>query len=105
MTKHIKRHNCLSDGYSDNLKPVTPLDLSKVESVNDLVTQMGNTAFGGRAIGEITKDFIHNVHAIDPTCACLFFERAKRVEKLREVMCINIFIHFIIPAKQGCCRI
>lgn len=42
----------LRDGFSDRLKPVKPLDLSKVKSVNDLVEQMASTSFGGRAVGE-----------------------------------------------------
>jgi deoxyhypusine synthase len=39
-------------GYSDNLEPLKTLDLSKVNSVDDLVRSMSNTAFGGRRVGE-----------------------------------------------------
>jgi len=42
----------LRDGFSDGLKPVRPLDLFKVKTVNDLVTQMAFTSFGGRTVGE-----------------------------------------------------
>lgn len=39
-------------GFSHHLKPVKPLDLSKVVTINDLVKGMANTSFGGRAVGE-----------------------------------------------------
>lgn len=39
-------------GYSDNLQPLAPLDLSKCRTVNELVSAMGNTSFGGREVGE-----------------------------------------------------
>ena len=42
----------LRDGYIDNLKPVKPLDLSKVATVGDLVEQMRDTSFGARSVGE-----------------------------------------------------
>src|SRR3954465_13786091 len=41
----------LHDPVSDKLIPLQPLDLSKIKSVNELVTAMGNTAFGAREIG------------------------------------------------------
>src|SRR5581483_6467330 len=41
----------LHDPVSDKLIPLEPLDLGKIRSVNDLVTAMGNTAFGAREIG------------------------------------------------------
>ncbi len=47
-----REHGKLGTGYSDNYIPLKPIDLSKVNTVNDLVTQMGNTAFGGRTVGE-----------------------------------------------------
>src|SRR3954468_12970750 len=58
---HDKHHHPAADGggidrklhdpISDKLIPLQPLDLSKINSVNDLVTAMGNTAFGAREIG------------------------------------------------------
>src|SRR3954464_1812534 len=41
----------LHDPISDKLIPLQPLDLSKIKGVDDLVTAMGNTAFGAREIG------------------------------------------------------
>ncbi len=42
----------LHDPISDKLIPLEPLDLSKVQTVDDLVRAMGNTAFTGRQVGE-----------------------------------------------------
>ncbi|MEK6953956.1 MAG: deoxyhypusine synthase family protein, partial [Candidatus Micrarchaeota archaeon] len=42
----------LGTGYSHHLKPLRPLDLSKVHTVNDLVLQMKETSFGARNLGE-----------------------------------------------------
>jgi len=39
-------------GYSDNLEPLTALDLSKCRTVDDLVSAMAKTSFGGRKVGE-----------------------------------------------------
>ncbi len=45
-------HRELHDPVADKLIPVHPLDLSKVEGVDDLVRAMGDTAFLGRQLGE-----------------------------------------------------
>ena len=66
MHKGARGNNSLCDGYSDNLKPIDSLDLSKVKTVNDLVTQMGNTAFGGRCLGE-AADVLYEM-ASDKDC-------------------------------------
>ena len=39
-------------GHGDGLEPLAPLDLSAVGSVDDLVSAMAHTAFGGRRLGE-----------------------------------------------------
>jgi deoxyhypusine synthase len=41
----------LHDPISDKLVPLDPLDLSKIQSVDELVRAMGRTAFTGRQIG------------------------------------------------------
>ncbi len=56
MTEHhaqgegIERE--LHDPISDKLTPLEPLDLSKVNTVDDLVRAMGRTAFTGRQVGQ-----------------------------------------------------
>ena len=42
----------LHDPVSDKLRPLDPLDLSKIKSVDDLVRAMGKTSFTGRQVGE-----------------------------------------------------
>ncbi|MBW2315113.1 MAG: deoxyhypusine synthase family protein [Deltaproteobacteria bacterium] len=39
-------------GHEDGLEPLTPLDLSAARTVDELVTAMARTAFGGRRLGE-----------------------------------------------------
>jgi len=39
-------------GHDDGLTPLTPLDPTGIASVDDLVRAMGQTAFGGRRLGE-----------------------------------------------------
>ena len=48
----------LADGVSDGFVPLKPLDLSKVESVDDLVRGMSSTSFTGRALGEAADVFV-----------------------------------------------
>jgi len=42
----------LHDPIKDHLKPIHPLDLSKVRTFDDLVRAMGQTAFTGRQVGD-----------------------------------------------------
>jgi deoxyhypusine synthase len=42
----------LHDPVKDRLTPIFPLDLSKIQNVDDLVRAMGRTAFTGRQIGD-----------------------------------------------------
>ena len=39
-------------GHDDGLVPLRALDVGAVRNVDDLVRSMGNTAFGGRRLGE-----------------------------------------------------
>ncbi len=49
---YAKKRNLKDNGFSDGLTPLKSLDISKTKTVNDLVTAMGETAFGGRSVGE-----------------------------------------------------
>ena len=80
------RRNKLRDGFSDNLKAVKPLDLSKVKSVNDLVRQMSNTSFGARTVGEAADTFEAMVK--DKDCfVVLTLSGALTVAKMGLVIC------------------
>ncbi|MBL7069589.1 MAG: deoxyhypusine synthase family protein [Candidatus Omnitrophica bacterium] len=74
------------NGFSDNLKPLSPLDLSKVKSVNDLVTQMGKTSFGGRSIGE-AADLLYKMAADRDCFVVLTLSGALTVAKMGLVIC------------------
>src|SRR5271155_5909054 len=42
----------LHDPITDHLKPIYPLDLMKIKTIDDLVRAMGQTAFTARQIGD-----------------------------------------------------
>ncbi|MGB2636785.1 MAG: deoxyhypusine synthase family protein [Candidatus Acidiferrum sp.] len=42
----------LHDPVKDKLRPIFPLDLSKIKTIDDLVRAMGNTAYTARQIGD-----------------------------------------------------
>src|SRR3974390_1441294 len=42
----------LHDPVKDKLRPIFPLDLSKISTINDLVCAMGDTAYTARQIGD-----------------------------------------------------
>src|SRR5438034_10583908 len=47
----------LHDPVKDKLRPMFPLDLSKCRTVDELVREMGATAFTGRQIGDAADVF------------------------------------------------
>ena len=74
------------DGFSDKLKPLKPLDLSRVKTINDLVTQLSYTAFGGRSVGE-AADVLCEM-AKDKDCfVILTLSGALTVAKMGLVIC------------------
>src|SRR6202035_3673536 len=55
MTKKPKKTvtgRVLHDPVKDKLRPIFPLDLSKIKTIDDLVRAMGNTAYTARQIGD-----------------------------------------------------
>ena len=52
MGKKTVTGRVVHDPVKDRLRPIYPLDLSKVNTVDDLVRAMGETAFTGRQIGD-----------------------------------------------------
>lgn len=84
--KSQRKRSEYKDGFADNLKPLRPLDLSKVKSVNDLVGQMAHTAFGGRAVGEAADVLL--TMARDKDCfVVLTLSGALTVAKMGLVIC------------------
>ena len=74
------------DGFSDKLKPLRPLDLSSVKTVDDLVTQMSHTAFGGRSIGE-AADVLYEMAKNRDCFVVLTLSGALTVAKMGLVIC------------------
>ncbi|MBW2969314.1 deoxyhypusine synthase family protein [Candidatus Woesearchaeota archaeon] len=52
MEGETRDESKLRNGFQDGLIPLEPLDLSKVNSIDDLVKAMSKTAFTGRKLGE-----------------------------------------------------
>lgn len=83
---HSREEKKLRNGFSDNLKPLRPIDLSKVETINDLVTQMSFTSFGARCVGEAADVFHEMVN--DKDCfVVLTLSGALTVAKMGLVIC------------------
>jgi deoxyhypusine synthase len=55
MPKHDKKTvtgRVLHDPVKDKLRPIFPLDLSKIKTIDDLVRAMGDTAYTARQVGD-----------------------------------------------------
>ena len=73
-------------GHSDRLEPLRPLDLSKVESVNDMVKGMTHTAFGARTVGE-AADVLEEMVKDEQCFKVLTLAGAMTVAKMGLVIC------------------
>jgi deoxyhypusine synthase len=81
---HARRH--LSDGVSEGLVPLAPLDLGKVGGVDDLVRGLSSTAFAGRAVGEAADVLEEMVR--DPGCfVVITLSGAMTIAKMGLVLC------------------
>lgn len=76
----------LRNGFSDNLKPLKPLDLSKVKTVGDLVAQMASASFGARSIGE-AADVLYAMVKDRDCFVVLTLSGALTVAKMGLVIC------------------
>src|SRR6266852_2440081 len=76
----------LHDPIKDRLRPIYPLDLSKVRSVDDLVRAMGETAFTGRQVGDAADVLV--AMARDKQCfVVMTLSGAMTVAKMGLVFC------------------
>lgn len=76
----------LHNPIKDKLRPIFPLDLSKVHSIDDLVRAMGETAFTGRQIGD-AADVLETM-ARDKDCfVVLTLSGAMTVAKMGLIFC------------------
>ena len=87
MNKHAE-HTAreLHDPVEDKLVPTIPLDLSKVQTIDDLVRAMGQTAFTGRQIGDAAD--VLEAMARDKDCfVVLTLSGALTVAKMGLIIC------------------
>jgi len=56
----------LSDGWSNNFRPLEPLDVRKTPTCSEMLAAMSKTAFGGRGLGE-AADVLYEM-VTDPRC-------------------------------------
>jgi deoxyhypusine synthase len=76
----------LSDGKELHLDPVFALDLARVTSFSDLLSEMAHTSFGGRTLGE-AADVLYEM-AIDPDVMIVgTFSGAMTVAKMGLLIC------------------
>lgn len=86
MKDASKARRQLGDGVSDGLVPLEALDLSKVDSVDDLVRGMGSTSFAGRALGEAAD--VLEAMIRDPDCLVVCtLSGAMTIAKMGLVLC------------------
>ena len=76
----------LHDPIKDRLKPICPLDLSRVRTVDDLVRAMGRTAFTGRQVGDAAD--VLEAMARDKNCfVVMTLSGAMTVAKMGLIFC------------------
>src|SRR5574337_1777978 len=76
----------LHDPVKDRLRPIYPLDLSKVRTVDDLVRAMGQTAFTGRQVGDAAD--VLEAMARDKNCfVVMTLSGAMTVAKMGLIFC------------------
>src|SRR5713101_8824228 len=76
----------LHDPIADRLRPIYPLDLSKIRTIDELVRAMGETAFTARQIGDATD--VLEAMARDKECfVVMTLSGAMTVAKMGLVFC------------------
>src|SRR5271170_8221707 len=76
----------LHDPVKDKLRPIYPLDLSKIKTIDDLVRAMGQTAFTARQIGDAAD--VLEAMARDKDCfGVMTLSGAMTVAKMALVFC------------------
>src|ERR1700751_3257734 len=76
----------LHDPIEDRLTPIYPLDLSRIQTIDDLVRAMGQTAFTGRPVGDAAD--VLEAMARDEDCfVVMTLSGALTVAKMGLVFC------------------
>jgi len=81
-----RKHGDFHDGAKDGLTPLAPLDLNQVRDFDELLAAMGQTAFGGRSLGEAAD--VLEAMWLDPDCTVVgTFSGAMSVAKMGLLIC------------------
>jgi len=84
--KKIEEIRELHDGVSDGLVPLAPLDMTEIDTTDDLVRAMARTAFAGRSLGEAAD--VLEAMVRDPDCYVVCtLSGAMTVAKMGLVLC------------------
>ncbi len=82
----MRKFDEFSDGFDKGLEPLKPLDINRCPSALELVKQMKDTAFGGRALGEAHEVLYKMVS--DPDCFVVgTFSGAMTIAKMGLLVC------------------
>jgi len=82
----MRKYNKFSDGFDKGLEPLKPLDIAKCRSALELVKEMKDTAFGGRALGEAHEVLYKMIS--DPDCFVVgTFSGAMTIAKMGLLVC------------------
>jgi deoxyhypusine synthase len=90
----IRDKSNFGDGFAHNLKPLRSLNLSEVTDFETMLTQMSETAFGGRSLGEALE--VYTTMLKDPNCLIVgTFSGAMTMAKMGLVLCEMIDRDFL----------
>ncbi len=90
----IRNKGDFGDGFTHNLKPLRPLNLSQVTDFESMLVQMSNTAFGARSLGEALD--VYTTMLKDPDCLIVgTFSGAMTMAKMGLVLCEMIDRNFL----------
>lgn len=95
--KHRNPHK-YHTGFDDNLVPLKPLDLSKINDFDDMLKAQSLTAFGGRAVGE-AADTLFKMITDKDTFVVMTLSGAMTPAKMGLLACEMIergFVHAVI---------
>jgi deoxyhypusine synthase len=82
----IRSADEFQNGFSDGFKPLRALDLSRINSFEEMLIQMSNTAFGARNLGEALE--VCTAMLKDPDCFVVgTFSGAMTMAKMGLVLC------------------
>ncbi len=93
---HRRSEDEMHDGFSDHLVPLEPIDLGKINTINDLVVAMGKTAFSARSLSH-AADILYKM-TVDKKCyTVLTLSGAMTIAKMGLVVC-DMIEHEMIDA-------